>query len=61
MKKKKLKQFYFHGVSYYAHDENEVFERYKQDHVVKHGDILHIGNKFFRVIGDKLHELKKGR
>lgn len=61
MKKKQLKEFYFHGVSYYAHDENEVYQRYKKDHVVQNGEILHIGNKFFRVVGDKLHQLIKGK
>lgn len=61
MKKNSLKQYYVRGVSYYAHSEDEAFERYKKDHLVAHGEIFHIGNKFFRVIGEKIHELLKAK
>lgn len=61
MKEKKLREFYLHGVPYYAHDENEVFNRYRENHVVQHGDILRIGKKFFKVLDNKLHQLVKGK
>jgi len=56
-KQKKLKQFHIKGISIYAHGVDEAFEVYKKQHIVETGDMLRIDKKFFRVIGEKLHEI----